>query len=249
MAPISSPEAAPSRPGIVPLAGKLLLLGVIAGFELIVLVWMAHPRITDAYRRHFVDLTSACWSPPGYDHVVARRPQPSTIIPTRLDEATSCVYFPDGWGIGDPDGIWTIAHRARIRLPVSSDRRRISLWFVAPGYLPFAQAFSIRQSGSLIAAGRVDPHKSGRFDFTPDVAAADRDGFDTLELAIARPARPRDLHWRRNDKRLLGLLLTRVEISRSSGAVSSHIGGRVGERAGTAPAKLTKTLGNLGGAP
>ena len=221
MAHISLPDPASQRPGVAALAGKLLLLCVIAGFELIVLGWIAHPHVTAEYRRHFIDQTSACWSPPGYEHVVARRAPPRVIIPERLDEATSCVYFPDGWGIRDDDGLWTIAHRARIKLPVTSSSRRISLWLVAPDYLPFAPEFSIRQSGSLPVDGRIEAKGRGRVDVVPNVAAADRDGFLTLELVVAHPARARDWDWRRNDKRLLGVMVTRVEIAGSAGVASS----------------------------
>jgi hypothetical protein len=221
LARISSPDAAlPSR-AILALAGKLLLLALVGGFELIVLGWTMHPRVSADYRRHYIDRSSACWSPPDYQHVVARRPQPGVIIPTRLDEATSCVYFPDGWGIRDPDGLWTIGPRARMKLPVTAARRRISLWFRAPGFLPMPQGFAIHQSGALLAAGRIARKATGKVDILPDIAAADGDGFIALDLAIAHPARPRDWSWRHNDKRLLGLMLTRVEILGPSGVVSS----------------------------
>jgi hypothetical protein len=221
LARISSPDAAPSSRAILALAGKLLLLALVGGFELIVLGWAMHPRISADYRRHFIDRSSACWSPPGYQHVVARWPRPGVIIPTRLDEATSCVYFPDGWGIRDPDGLWTIGPRARMKLPVTAGRRRISLWFRAPGFLPMPQGFAIRQSGALLASGQIARKVTGRVDLLPDVAAADGDGFISLDLMIAHPARPRDWSWRHNDKRLLGLMLTRVEIPEPYGVVSS----------------------------
>lgn len=224
MARTSSPDPAPAHPGIALLAGKLALLAVLAGFELLVLLWIAHPSVTAQYRRRFIDHTSTCWSPPGYDHVVAQRPPPRVIVPTSLDEATSCVYFPDGWGIRDADGIWTIGRHARMRLPVTSDRRRVSLWFASTDFLPFAQEFTVRQSGSLLLAGRVGPHGRGKFDVLPSPAGVDGNGFVTLDLTIAPPARARDWRWRRNDKRLLGLALRRVEIgpSRLGSSPSAH---------------------------
>jgi hypothetical protein len=202
------------------LTGKLLLLALLVGFELLVLVWAAQPRISEAYRRRFVDRTSACWSPPGFERLVARRPQPNVIEPTQLDEATSCVYFPDGWGLDDEGGIWTIAPHAQLRLPAAG--RRVRLWFRAPGFRPLPQQFAIHQAGSLLAAGQLAPKELRSFDFIPAHATADRSGFVTLDLTIAHPARPRDWQWQRNDKRLLGLLLTRVEIGEPSAMRSSR---------------------------
>jgi hypothetical protein len=195
------------------LAARLLLLGLVGGFELLVAWWVAHPRVSADYRRHFIDQTSACWSPPGYRRVVAARPRPAVIIPTRLEEAASCVYFPDGWSIRDDAGLWTIARQAQMALPVGRDGGRISLWLTAPGYLRQPQEYSIRQRGVLLVAGRIAPGKEERIDILPDAAAVDSDGLVALDLAVAHPARPRDYSWRRNDKRLLGLLLRRVEIA------------------------------------
>lgn len=209
---LSSPDASAPRRGAVALTGKLLLAGAIIAFELLVLAWSARPTIDDAYRRHFIDRTSGCWAPADYLAAMSRRPQPRAIDPSRLDRASACIYFPDGWALPEDNGIWTIGRHAVILAPAPPAGGRIRLWFVAPGYLPEPQQFAIRQRGVRIYAGRLAADKQGFADVTPDIVAADANGFVRLDLDIAHPMSPRASSWRRFDPRLLGVRLTRMEI-------------------------------------
>jgi len=208
----SSPEAPAPRWGVPALAGKLLLTGAIIIFELLVLGWIARPKIDDAYRRHFIDRTSGCWAPADYLAAMLRRPQPQVIEPALLDRASACIYFLDGWSLPEDDGIWTIGRHAVILAPAPPAGGRIRLWFVAPGYLPGPQQVAIRQHGVQIYAGRLAADKQGFADVTPDIIAADANGFVRLDLDIAHPMSPRASSWRRFDPRLLGVRLTRMEI-------------------------------------
>jgi hypothetical protein len=208
----SSPDAPAPRWRPAALAGKLLLAGAIIAFELIVLVWIARPKIDDAYRRHFVDRTSGCWAPADYLAAMSRRPQPRVINPARLDRASACIYLPDGWSLPEDNGIWTIGRHAVILAPAPPAGGRIRLWFVAPGYLPAPQQVVIRQGVTRVYAGRLAADKPGLADVIPDRSAADANGFVRLDLDIAHPMSPRASSWRRFDSRLLGLRLTRMAI-------------------------------------
>jgi hypothetical protein len=212
LARVSSPDAPAPRRSALLLAAKLLLAAVLIVCELQVLAWIARPQVDAAYRRHFIARSSGCWSPPAYVAAMSRRPQPRLLIPGRFDKAITCVYLPDGWSLPEEIGIWSIGRHAVIRAPFRRPAARIRLWFVAPGYLPEPQQFAIRQRGVRIYAGRLAADKQGFADVTPDIVAADANGFVRLELDIAHPMSPRASSWRRFDKRQLGLRLTRMEI-------------------------------------
>jgi hypothetical protein len=143
---------------------------------------------------------------------MARQPQPRVIDPSRLDRASACIYFIDGWALPGDEGIWTIGHHAVILAPAPRAGGRIRLWFTAPGYLPRPQQLVIRQGGVRAYAGRLAADKHGFADVVPDISKADDDGFVRLDLDIAQAMSPRASSWRRFDTRLLGLLLTRMEI-------------------------------------
>jgi len=208
----SSPDAPAPRWGAFALTGKLLLAAATIAFELLVLVWIVHPKIDDAYRRHFVDRTSGCWAPPAYIQAVSRGPQPQLLVPAQFDKAISCVYLPDGWSLPEDVGIWTIGHHAMIMAPFRPPARRIRLSLKAPSYLPAPQGLVIRQGARRLYAGQIAAGAQQAVDILPDGTAADANGFVRLDLAIARPMSPRASSWRRFDPRLLGVLLSRIEI-------------------------------------
>jgi hypothetical protein len=212
LAPASSPDAPAPRRSALLLGAKLLLAVALIAGELQVLAWIARPRVDDAYRRHFITRSSGCWSPPAYIQAMSRGPQPRLLVPGQFDKAITCVYLPDGWSLPEEIGIWSIGRHAVIMAPFRQPARRISLWFVAPGYLPEPQRLVIRQGALRLAAADVALDKETMVEIRPDAAAADANGFVRLDLDIAHPMSPRASSWRRFDKRLLGVRLTRMEI-------------------------------------
>lgn len=188
-----------------------MLAAAIIAFELQVLIWIARPKVDEAYRRHFIERTSGCWAPAGYIRAISRGPQPSMIVPAQLDKSTSCVYLPDGWSLPEDVGIWSIGHHAVIMAPFRPPARAIRLDLAMPDYLPEPQQLVIRQGASRLYAGQVRA-KGSTIEIRPDASAIDANGFVRLDLDIARPMSPRAFSWRRFDPRLLGVRLTRMEI-------------------------------------
>lgn len=187
-----------------------MLAAALIAVELQVLVWIARPRVSEGYRRHFIDRTSGCWAPAGYIRAVSRGPQPRLIVPGQLDKATTCVYLPDGWSLPEDIGIWSIGRHAVIMAPFRPPARAIWLDLVTPGYLPEPQQLVIRQGRLRLYAGQVPAEST--IEIRPDASAVDANGFVRLDLEIARPMSPRASSWRRFDGRLLGVRLTRMEI-------------------------------------
>jgi hypothetical protein len=207
----SSPDAPAPRRSAVALAAKLLLAGVLIAFDLQALLWIARPRVSEEYRRHFIDRSSGCWAPTDYIRAVSSGPQPRLLVPAQFDKAITCVYLPDGWSLPEDVGIWSIGRHAVIMAPFRPPARRIRLWLVTPDYLPEPQHLVIRQGGLRLYAGRLTD-KQSIVEILPDISGVDAYGFVRLDLGIAHPMSPRASSWRRFDPRLLGVRLTRMEI-------------------------------------
>jgi hypothetical protein len=184
--PTSSPDAARLRPGTL---GKLALAAAILGFELVVLVLALRPDVSQAYRLHYIE-RSSCWLRPSLRHDMLASLASDPVNPGRLSPDAACLLLPGGWSHPEGWGIWTVARRAHVLVPVTAATGHVVLTLTAPSYLKQPQGLTIRHAGRLLFRGTVSPGGVVRVTLPVQPGDADEDGLMRLDLLVADPLSP-----------------------------------------------------------
>jgi hypothetical protein len=169
-----------SRAGKISLVLKWTALAAIAAFQATVAVLAVQPRVTEAYRLHYIARTSGCYVAPAWRAAFLNRPRPHHIAFAGLNGRQECVYLTDGWRPPDAQGARTKEARARMTVPVAPADSRVILSLRAIGQ---GQKLRISQGKRALWTGVVAAEKESRIALDIRAGNADRDGMVTLDLA------------------------------------------------------------------
>lgn len=92
---------------------RLILIGVIAAFELSVLVLILNPNVSDRYRAFFIDKTTDCWPEAVSGEI--RLGQPVSLLKAGAKGVASNLLV-CGWLPADENGTWSEGPESRLLL-------------------------------------------------------------------------------------------------------------------------------------
>ena len=191
-----------TNPRLLAMLGAALLVG---GFELAVAASILAPRVSAAYRAHFIDRTSRCWLPG--NPVPLAAPETDDLLPQAIDPILACEILPSGWSDREDWGFWSLGPIALMHVPVRPTDRRITLVLVPAGV---PQDVRVREAGWEGVVHWDHPGETSIAIPVPDEAA--RAGWVDISLHPADFRSPAERAGEA-DRRPIGVGLIRIERS------------------------------------